>query len=137
MQVPKYDSIAFGEAALKLRSFRQELLSANLVNADTPNYKARDIDFGQVLKDRLAGAMDTSSLKLALTNQRHLPGLVRAAGPEMLFRNPVQPSIDGNTVDPDVERGHFVKNAVMTEAAISFLGSSFRSRLAAITGQPS
>jgi len=54
-----------------------------------------------------------------------------------LFRVGVQPSLDGNTVDPDIERGNFVKNAFFTEAAISFLGSSFRSRLSAITGQPS
>lgn len=134
--VPRYDSIAFGEAALKLRSFRQELLSANLVNADTPNYKARDIDFADVLKGRLAGLEDSTSLGLSLTNGRHIPGRQTVDGPEVLYRNPVQPAVDGNTVDPDLERGHFVKNSVMTEAAISFLGSSFRSRIAAITGQP-
>lgn len=135
--VPRYDSIAFGEAALKLRTFRQELLSANLVNADTPNYKARDIDFAQVLKNRLAGLEEGRSLGLNLTNDRHLPGRQSLSGPEVLYRNPVQPAVDGNTVDPDLERGHFVKNSVMTEAAIQFLGSSFRSRLAAITGQSS
>lgn len=135
--VPRYDSIAFGEAALKLRTFRQELLSANLVNADTPNYKARDIDFVQVLKNRLAGLEEGRSLGLNLTNVRHLPGRQSRSGPEVLYRNPVQPAVDGNTVDPDLERGHFVKNSVMTEAAIQFLGSSFRSRLAAITGQSS
>jgi flagellar basal-body rod protein FlgB len=135
--IPRYDSIAFGEAALKLRSFRQELLSANLVNADTPNFKARDINFSEVLQSRLAGLEDARSLGLNLTNVRHIPGRQRVSGPEVLYRTPVQPSVDGNTVDPDFERGHFVKNSVMTEAAIQFLGSSFRSRLAAITGQAS
>lgn len=134
---PRYDSIAFGEAALKLRSFRQELLSANLVNADTPNFKARDINFAEVLKNRLAGLEEKRSLGLELTNLRHLAGRQHVSGPEVLYRTPVQPAVDGNTVDPDLERGHFVKNSVMTEAAIQFLGSSFRSRLAAITGQPS
>jgi len=135
--IPRYDSIAFGETALKLRSFRQELLSANLVNADTPNFRARDINFSEVLQSRLAGLEDARSLGLNLTNVRHIPGRQRVSGPEVLYRTPVQPSVDGNTVDPDLERGHFVKNSVMTEAAIQFLGSSFRSRLAAITGQAS
>ena len=54
-----------------------------------------------------------------------------------LYRIPVQPSVDGNTVDPDLERGHFMKNAWMTEGTLSFLGSTIRTRLSAITGQPS
>jgi flagellar basal-body rod protein FlgB len=89
------------------------------------------------LQSRLAGLEDARSLGLNLTNVRHIPGRQRVSGPEVLYRTPVQPSVDGNTVDPDLERGHFVKNSVMTEAAIQFLGSSFRSRLAAITGQAS
>jgi flagellar basal-body rod protein FlgB len=54
-----------------------------------------------------------------------------------MYRVPVQPAADGNTVDPDIERGHFVKNAMFTESALSFLGSTLRTRLSAITGQPS
>ena len=61
----------------------------------------------------------------------------QTGGIKPLYRIPVQPAIDGNTVDPDLERGHFVKNSFFTESAISFLGSSLRSRLSAITGQPS
>jgi flagellar basal-body rod protein FlgB len=54
-----------------------------------------------------------------------------------MYRVGVQPAKDGNTVDPDIERGHFVKNAFFTEAALNFLGSTLRSRMSAITGQPS
>jgi flagellar basal-body rod protein FlgB len=134
--VPAYDSIAFGEAALKLRTHRHELLSANLVNSETPNYKARDIDFADVLQRQLAGQLPIRGVELQRTHPGHLSGRVSEQGPEQLFRVPVQPSVDGNTVDPDVERGHFVKNAMLTEATINFLGSSFRGRLSAITGQP-
>jgi len=135
--VPRYDTLSFGEAALKLRSHRHALLSSNLVNADTPNYKARDIDFASALADQLAGRMSGSSLGLNLTHRGHIGVAVSTPGPQQLFRIPVQPAVDGNTVDPDIERGHFVKNAFFTEAALSFLGSSIRSRLSAITGQPS
>ena len=135
--VPRYDALAFGEAALKLRTLRHEVLSSNLVNADTPNFKARDIDFQSVLADRLAGKKDPSSLGLDRTHLAHIAVPVSSQGPERLYRVPVQPSVDGNTVDPDVERGHFVKNAFFTESVLSFLGSTIRSRLSAITGQPS
>lgn len=134
--VPAYDSIAFGEAALKLRAYRHELLSANLVNSETPNFKAKDIDFAAVLKQQLAGSLPVRGVDLHRTHGAHLPGRVSESGPEQLFRVPVQPSVDGNTVDPDIERGHFVKNAMLTEATINFLGSTFRGRLSAITGQP-
>ena len=70
--VPRFDPLAFGETALKLRSFRHEVLSSNLVNAGTPNYKARDIDFPSVLEARLKGQMDPTSLGLDLTHQAHI-----------------------------------------------------------------
>jgi flagellar basal-body rod protein FlgB len=108
-----------------------------LVNADTPNYKARDIDFPSVLAARLSGQSDPTSLGLDLTHQAHIAVPIRVGGPNKMFRVPVQPSVDGNTVDPDIERGHFVKNSFFTESAISFLGSTLRTRLSAITGQPS
>ncbi|NBX89737.1 MAG: flagellar basal body rod protein FlgB [Betaproteobacteria bacterium] len=135
--VPRYDPLTFGETALKMRSLRHEVLSSNLVNADTPNYKARDIDFQSVLASRLAGQADSTSLSLERTHAAHISVPRQAQGPNKMFRMAVQPSIDGNTVDPDIERGHFVKNAFFTESALSFLGSTLRTRLSAITGQPS
>jgi len=135
--VPQFDSLKFGEAALKLRSLRHELLSSNLVNADTPNYKARDIDFQSVLMERLSGQASTSSVSLDRTHQGHIQMTSSVQSPKQMFRVGVQPSLDGNTVDPDIERGNFVKNAFFTEAALSFLGSTLRTRLSAITGQPS
>ena len=138
--VPQFDPLNFGETALKLRSLRHELLSSNLVNADTPHYKARDIDFQSVLMQRLTGQSSTSassSISLDRTHQGHLSMTSTVNAPQQMFRVGVQPSLDGNTVDPDLERGQFVKNAFFTEAALSFLGSTLRTRLSAITGQPS
>lgn len=135
--VPQYDSLAFGEAALKARSFRQEILASNMANADTPNYKARDVDFGQVLRARLSGQeQQASSLAMDATNAGHIVMPVRKEQPGVLFRTPLQPSLDGNTVDADTERSHFAQNAMMMQAAIEFFGGSIKSRMSAITGQP-
>jgi flagellar basal-body rod protein FlgB len=135
---PAYDSLRFGEAALRLRTLRQEMLTGNMVNADTPGYLARDIDFAAELKRALKGGPDSNAVSLATTHQGHLPGRpARPEGVKTLYRIPVQPAIDGNTVDPDLERSHFVKNSFFTETAISFLSSTLRSRLSAITGQAS
>jgi flagellar basal-body rod protein FlgB len=134
LQVPQYDSIQFGEAALKLRTFRQELISSNLVNADTPGFRAKDIQFGDVLKKTLDAKKSSSANSLVTTNARHIGGTQSSAFATE-FRSSVQPALDGNTVDPDVERSEFMKNAFFTEATLSFLGSSIKGRLSAITGQ--
>jgi flagellar basal-body rod protein FlgB len=135
--VPRYDPLMFGEAALKLRTHRHELLGANMVNADTPGFKARDIDFPKALEQHLTGQLPRHGLGVDRTHTAHLPGQRTLQGPNVMYRVPVQPAADGNTVDPDIERGHFVKNAMFTESALSFLGSTLRTRLSAITGQPS
>jgi flagellar basal-body rod protein FlgB len=134
--VPQYDSMAFGEAALKLRSYRQELIASNLVNADTPGYKAKDIAFGDVLRQQMAGASKEAGLRLSITNSRHL-SVSASSDPSVQYRQAVQPALDGNTVDPDVERTEFAKNSFMTEATLNFLSSTIRGRLSAISGQPS
>ena len=135
--VPRFDPLTFGEAALKLRTLRHEVLSSNMVNADTPHFKARDIDFKSVLAERLSGKAVSNAGVLARTHSGHIAPLSTAQSPSQMYRVGVQPAKDGNTVDPDIERGHFVKNAFFTEAALNFLGSTLRSRMSAITGQPS
>jgi flagellar basal-body rod protein FlgB len=136
--VPQYDSLAFGEAALKARSYRQEILASNMANADTPNYKARDVDFAQVLKARLSGQEQQQASQLALeaTDAGHIVLPVRMEQPGVLYRTPLQPSLDGNTVDADTERSHFAQNAMMMQAAIEFFGGTIKTRMSAITGQP-
>jgi len=133
--VPKYDPLSFGETALKLRTYRQEVLGNNLTNSDTPNFKARDIDFASVLENQLNGISDASSLKLARTDQNHLPGTSQVDDPRLLYRTPNQPSMDGNTVDADVELSEFTKNSVFTQSALTLLTGTIKSRMSAITGQ--
>ena len=132
----RLDPIEFGAAALRMRTYRHEILSGNITNADTPNYKALDFDFANALQREMQG-LTKSSATLMRTHERHFPGHLGASQPELMFRVPVQPAVDGNTVDPDLERSQFVKNAMMTEATISLLSGSIKTRLSAITGQAS
>lgn len=136
--IPTFDSVQFGAAAIALRSFRQEVLTSNIVNADTPNFQARDVNFAAELRRALA-ASDVSSngVTIARTHSKHFGASESRASTELYHRIPVQPAIDGNTVDPDLERSHFAKNAMMMEAALQFLSGTFKTRLAAVTGQPS
>jgi flagellar basal-body rod protein FlgB len=135
--VPQYDPLKFGEYALNLRTYRQEILSNNLANSDTPGFKARDINFAQVLKDQLDGTSSANGIKLAVTHSAHIPGVESDNNPNLLYRIPQQPAMDGNTVDADLELSNFTKNSVFTESAINLLGSTIKSRMSAITGQAS
>jgi flagellar basal-body rod protein FlgB len=121
-------------AALELRSRRTEVLAANLANADTPNYKARDIDFRTALADASAPG---GALPLAATNRSHIAigGSTAGGEPGLLYRTPLAPSLDGNTVDAHLEQSSFAENAVRYQATLTFLGARFRSLMTAITGQ--
>jgi flagellar basal-body rod protein FlgB len=137
-RIPAHDPLEFGATAIRLLTQRHELLGANLVNADTPHFKARDMDFASELNKQLSGAVSNSAVNILTTHRNHIGGALSSdPQPMALYRIPIQPSVDGNTVDPDIERGHFMKNAWMTEGALGFLSSTIRTRLSAITGQPS
>jgi len=136
--VPQYDTLAFHEKALLTRAYRQEILGSNIANADTPNYKARDIVFSDVLQQRLQGFEINPRLTVSRTSATHIEtqGGGEYEDPNLLYRRPIQPSLDGNTVDADTERVHFAQNSMMMQAAIEFFGSSIKTRLQAISGQP-
>jgi flagellar basal-body rod protein FlgB len=129
-------AMKFHTDALNLRAQRQQLLASNIANADTPGYKARDIDFRKAMQDVLAGG--AAGAPLARTAPGHLApgqgsGATGTSGPA-LYRSAVQPSLDGNTVDMDVERAQFAENAIHYEANLMVLNSQLKSLLSAIQG---
>ena len=125
------DALSFQSQALGLRAYRQEMLAANIANADTPNYKARDFDFSSALKQAIAGR-GVGSLPLATTAPAHFSGSGNAALPRALYRTPLQTSADGNTVEMDAERAAFSQNAISYEAGITFVNQQIRTLLAAV-----
>ncbi|MDR5866470.1 flagellar basal body rod protein FlgB [Halomonas koreensis] len=115
----------FHQQALGLRHERQKVLASNIANADTPGYKARDMDFGRELERAVKqGQAAGGGLSLSRTAEGHLPGQGPASvGRDLLYRVPDQPSLDGNTVDMDRERTAFADNSVRYRTALTILNS--------------
>lgn len=121
------------EEALNLRAKRAEILATNLVNADTPNYKARDIDFRSMLRSQMPGGI--AKPRLAVTNSRDIaPSLTGGFSPQLLYRVPLQPSLDGNTVEEQVEMSKYAENNMAMAATLNFINSKFKGLTLAITG---
>ena len=115
----------YHQQALSLRQERHKVLASNIANADTPNYKARDMDFAGELKKAVEhGRSSGGGLSLARTSDGHLAGQGFAPPSQgLLYRVPDQPSLDGNTVDMDRERTQFADNSVRYQAALTILNS--------------
>ena len=119
--------------ALVLRSQRSSILAANIANADTPTYKARDMDFQAMMRDVQNG--NDQAFSLAQSNKRHLPASAPTVEPTIKSRNPLQASLDGNTVDMHAEQARFSKNAFEYQTSLTLLNSKIRGLLFAIKGQ--
>jgi flagellar basal-body rod protein FlgB len=125
----------FHAQALKVRDQRQQVLASNIANADTPNYKARDLDFKATLQGALKGSAASGGVAMATTAPGHLqgnPGMT--ANASLQYRNPAQGNIDGNTVDMDAERAAFAENTVHYEFNLTRLSQQIKGLLAAIQG---
>ncbi len=125
--------IGFIQSALNVRALRQEVLASNLANSDTPNYKARDIDF-QTALTAAKGALG-GSLALTRTDAGHIAasGSGSALGNGAIkYRAAIQPSLDGNTVDPDIERAAFAENAMHYQFLLERARSTFQRMSAAL-----
>lgn len=121
--------------ALRLYGRRTAVLANNLANADTPGFKAQDLDFKSLLG---AGAGGTAgALPLAATHAAHVSAAptLPTSGSGLKYRVPLAPSLDGNTVDPQLEQAAFADNTVRYQAALTFLSDKFKTLMTAITGQ--
>ena len=132
------DYLRFNESALSLRSQRQQVLASNIANADTPGYKARDIDFASALQGVMARTTPPAGV-LNATAAAHIGGAGQNAdilpdGTALQYRGVVQGAVDGNTVDMDVERNQFADNALRYEASITLINHQIRAMMAAIQG---
>jgi len=127
-------SLRFNQEALNLRARRQEVLASNIANADTPNFKARDFDFNSALSKAVERNRPSGAMAMTGTSPRHLAGSSSAGGddPNLLFRTPAQTSVDGNTVEMDVERVNFADNAMRYEMNLTLVSARIKGMLAAI-----
>lgn len=127
------ENFDFYQQAVNLRQQRQEVLAANIANADTPNYKSRDFDFSAALRNAMGEGMRLPDTQLSLTSGRHIPAKAVSPDPaELLYRQPLQPSLDGNTVDMDVERVQFADNTMRYQTDLAVISSRIKSMMAAL-----
>ena len=119
--------------ALSTYSRRAQVLSSNLANADTPGYKARDVDFKSALSAARSGHVPVDANSSVNSGHIKIHSVGRDA--QLLYRNPQQPSLDGNTVESPVEQAAYAENAVRYQASLRFIDGAVKSLLLAIKGE--
>lgn len=123
-------ALAQHEHALRFRAMRNQVLSSNIANADTPNYKARDFSFSDALstaRQHTLGLSKTSDLHQATS-------ALSTTDNRLMYRVPSQPALDGNTVETDVEQAAFAENALQYRASLAFLDGQIRTLKYALKG---
>ena len=144
MAISFQSALGIHEQALYLRDHRAQVIGNNLANVDTPNFKARDVDFSALLEQAKqqsqAAASSTRAAEVAAstplrTNARHMSFDSADGDADLLYTIPSQPAIDGNTVEEHQEMARFAKNSMDFEASLYFLNSKFKGLQTAIAGQ--
>lgn len=129
-----FDSaLGIHDDAMLLRARRAEVIANNIANADTPNYQARDIDFRSVLSGVEA---QQAPLAMYQTSVGHSEGFIDPdLAADMMYRIPVQPSVDGNTVEVQDEMARYTENALAFQSSFTFLDKKFKGLMTAIKGE--
>ncbi|RKF19622.1 flagellar basal body rod protein FlgB [Alginatibacterium sediminis] len=113
-----------------VRAKRAEVIASNIANADTPGYKARDVDFSKAL----ANAKTNQNVRMATTNERHIGGASGISN-DISYKVPTQPDTgDGNTVELDKEKNSFMQNGLEYQAGMNFLNSKVMGLKKSING---
>ena len=120
--------------AMILRARRSSILASNIANADTPNYKARDIDFKAVMQS-MQQPKTGDRLVIASTHRNHMSTTGMKHGADIQYRNPLHASLDGNTVDSHVEQGKFAENALQYQTSFTFLNGRIKGIVNALKGE--
>ena len=123
------ENLGFHASALHLRSRRNDMLASNIANAATPNFKARDLDFDTELK-RINKIGNVTA-----TDNRHFTSIQKRIGQDSLFRQPIHPSLDGNTVEMAIEQMQFSENVMRYQTTLTFLNNKISGLKSAIRGE--
>ncbi|MCP4882113.1 MAG: flagellar basal body rod protein FlgB [Gammaproteobacteria bacterium] len=115
--------------ALQLREQRTTVLASNIANVDTPNYKARDLDFKSIMQASVGGSMRTNH------SQHFSVGDVGAGQGSIKYRMPHGAALDGNTVEIGTENTLFTENAMNYQATSTFLNSRIKGVMSALRGE--
>ncbi|MCO6055417.1 flagellar basal body rod protein FlgB [Pseudomonas sp. MOB-449] len=135
MSISFEKALGIHQQALSFRAQRGEVLANNIANADTPNYKARDLDFASVLAQQSEKAA-SGSFQATRTNEQHIAAEgFDMADASLKYRIPFQAAIDQNTVDAQLEQSNYTENAMQFQASFTFLNSKFKGLMNALRGE--
>ena len=124
------------EAALRVRTQRAELLANNLANADTPNFKAKDLDFRSAIQEASSQMKSPYETEMAKTNSAHISGDgFTSTSQHLMYRQPTQPALDGNTVESHIEKAQFMENAMQQQATLEFINGKISGIRGALRGE--
>ncbi len=124
------NALGISPQVLALRTQRLNLLSSNIANADTPGYKARDIDFKSAIEKATVAQRSVER-----THVKHIALSGSATRPDVLYRVPVEVASDGNSVDPAMEHSVFMDNALRYQASLQLLDNRIKGIKNAIKGE--
>ena len=119
-------SLGVSASGMRAQATRLRHVAENIANADTPNYKARDFDFSTALKEAVAGRPDAGGLPVSKTNSGHMSPTPGSGPVALLYRTPMQASVDGNTVEMDVERQKMAENSLMHQFSLDRVSGHFK-----------
>ncbi len=120
------------EQALNMQAQRARILGANLANADTPGYKAQDLDFKAAMSQAESASF---AQPLTTTSSRHMQPEGYIFGAELMYRQPLQPSLDGNTVEAQVEMAEFTENSMRYLTSLQILSGRINKMMSALRGE--
>ncbi len=118
-----------------VRSKRAEVLASNIINADTPNYKAKDIDFNSLLNSN-SNVNSIKPVAISASHNRHISNnAANSFSLQTKYRTPEHASLDGNTVDSHIEKGEFAENAVRYQISLSMLNNKIQGLISTLKGE--
>ena len=121
--------LSINSNSLNLRGKRNKILASNIANAATPHFKARDIDFDVELRKKEKVG------NISVNHEKHFAHLTKVRPNEVMFREPLNPSLDGNTVEMAVEQMEFSENVVRYQTTLQFLTNKISGLMSAIKGE--
>lgn len=134
MSISFEKALGIHDDALAVRSRRSEVIANNIANADTPNFQARDMDFKSILEG--VQSSSNANLKMQKTHTQHQDNIAEPDfAADLMYRNPTQPAVDGNTVDVQEEMARYTENALAYQASFDFLNRKFKGLERAIKGE--
>ncbi|MDM5338065.1 flagellar basal body rod protein FlgB [Fictibacillus enclensis] len=114
------------ERSLDGTALKQKAISDNIANINTPNYKAKNVEFHSKLQE---------SLQAYRTESRHLDfSSGPMSGYSVTTSNSTEINNNGNNVDLDEQMSELAKNQIMNQALVQQLNGKFNSIQMVIKG---